>query len=107
MTVEITEEEVLALGDATVLGCAKKGVLVTKYGIHFNSGAKGKASWSEIQHATSLTGFGNHGLELKLNTGHQQTIDCIGFSSLRANLELLINQLAAFNQRQSDSEQAD
>lgn len=93
----VSADEVLALGDATIFGSAKKGLLMTKSKLYFNSGAKGELAWSEIQGARSLKGFAEAGLEIIFKTGDTVTIVCDTFKGVRDGLELFLNQVAAAN----------
>ena len=95
---EISADQVLALGDATIFGSAKKGLLITRCKLYFNSGAKGEIAWSEIQEAKSLRGFGETGLEITLKTGDKVTVACDTFKGVRDDLDLLLNELAASSQ---------
>jgi hypothetical protein len=95
---EISADEVLALGDATILGSAKKGLLMTRSKLYFNSGATGEVKWSEIQGARPLKGFAEAGLEITFKTGDIVTIACDNFKGVRDSLALFMNQLAAASQ---------
>lgn len=99
---EIGADEVLFLGDTTVFGSAKSGWMLTKRGIHYNSGARGSATWKEIQKAASAGGFPQYYLELTINRGdkvEKVKIECSSFQEVRPALQEFINHMAVFSKK--------
>lgn len=99
---EIGADEVLFLGDTTVFGSAKSGWMLTRRGIHYNSGDRGSATWKEIQKAVSVGGFPQYYLELTINRSdkvEKVKIECSDFQEVRPALQELINHMAVFSKR--------
>jgi hypothetical protein len=102
---EIKADDVLFLGDNTVLGSAKSGWMLTRRGIHYNAGDRGSATWEEIQKVVSAGGFPQFYLELMINRGdkvEKAKIECSGFQEVRPALQELINHMAVFSKRTPD-----